>query len=376
MYTAQAPYLSRLDHLRFYAAALVLLFHFFHTQVPDLRAGNPLVSFIDEGHSGIALFMVISGFIFTVIAGDRELSYGGFIKNRVLRIYPLFVLAACLQLLISTYNDQRNYGALQLIGWLLPFRSDTIPLSPYFVQLWTVWVECQFYLIFPFLLAFSRRYGARYLWGLLLLLVVLRALVYAASGSVRFIAYETLFGRLDQFLVGMLLARAWLASHRPARQPGSPPRGSHPAWLLLASLVLLLGLHVFSRKVGFSELNSPWWVVWPGVEAALWAGFVWAYLHCRCPGPLAFRHAANRAVAALGATSFSIYVLHNLVIAAYNAHLPLLPLPVNHFLQVVGTGVLVVLPVVLALAAITFHLVEKPFLSLRGAYLGPAATNP
>lgn len=130
MQTTQHAYLSRLDHLRFFAAALVVLFHYFHTQIGDLRSGNPLISLVDEGHTGIALFMVISGFIFTLIAGNRHIRYAGFLKNRILRIYPLFVFAVFLQLFISTYNDHRNYGLLQLLSWLIPFRSETVPLTP------------------------------------------------------------------------------------------------------------------------------------------------------------------------------------------------------------------------------------------------------
>ena len=372
MQTTQHAYLSRLDHLRFFAAALVVLFHYFHTQVGDLRSGNPLVSLVDEGHTGIALFMVISGFIFTVIAGERHIHYGGFIKNRVLRIYPLFVFAVFLQLFISTYNDQRNYGFLQLLGWLMPFRSETVPLSPYFVQLWTIWVEFQFYLIFPFLLAFSRRHGSRYLWAWLGLLVLVRALVYAASGSVRFIAYETLFGRLDQFIIGMLLARFWQVRQalqaRAARAGGAVAPHLSPLWLALAGLALLLGLHAFSRKVGFSELASPVWIIWPGLEAALWAVFVGVYLCTRWPGPQALRQRIDRALAALGAVSLSTYVLHNLVIAAYNARLPPLATGAGPVADALATGALL-LPAVLALSAITYHLIERPFLALRGGYL-------
>lgn len=366
MRTIQHPYLSRLDHLRFLAASLVVLFHFFHQFVGDLHSGNPLVSLIDEGHTGIALFMVISGFIFTVIAGERELHYGGFVRNRVIRIYPLLVVAALLQLLISTYNDHRNYGFLQLIGWLIPFRSETIPLSPYFQQLWTVWVEFQFYLIFPFLLLFARRFGARYLWGLLLLALVLRALVFAAAGSVRFLAYETIFGRLDQFLVGMLVARLWLSQAGAGTDPAPTMK---LRWLLVAGLAVLSGLHLFSLRVGFSELNSPFWIIWPVLEASLWAGFLWAYLRVRWPGPAALRAGVNRALSALGAISFSTYIFHNLVIHAYKTRLPLLNVSGSLLVNAVLTGLLCVLPLVLLLSALSYHLIEKPFLSLRRAYL-------
>ena len=361
MQTQQHPYLSRLDHLRFLAASLVVLFHFFHHTQGDLRSGNPLVSLVDEGHTGIALFMVISGFIFTVIAGHKDIHYVGFIRNRVIRIYPLLIVAACLQLFISTYNDHRNYGFLQLLGWLMPFRSETIGLSPYFQQMWTIWVELQFYLLFPFLILFARRYGSRYLWGVLGLMFVLRALVFAASGEVRFIAYETLFGRLDQFVVGMLLGRMWLIKDKA--------QSLHPLWLLPAVLLVLMVLHLFSLKVGFAELKSPVWVVWPLVEGAIWGCFVGVYLQVRWPGPEALKGSIDKGLAALGAVSFSTYVFHNLVLAAFNKHANIVHFTGLDRFDTILTGLLVVLPLVLLMSALTYHLIEKPFLSMRRGYL-------
>ena len=383
MHSSNAAYLPRLDHLRFLAAVLVLMFHQFHQHVGDLRQGNALLTLIDEGHTGIGLFMVISGFILTVISGGQPVSWWPFMRNRVLRIYPLFVLAVFLQLFISTYHQHRNYGLLQLLSWLIPFRSETVPLSPYFVQLWTIWVEFQFYLLFPLLLVFVQRYGARHLWGLLLLLAVLRAIVWGADGQVRYLAYETIFGRLDQFIVGMLLG-LWHV-RRQARQ--APPL-SH-AWLLPATVALILGLHWFSLRVGFSELNSPVWVVWPLMEAALWAGVVAAYIGsasgCSAPAaPAAQLSAASvsldespsrsigrlisRLVAGLGMLSFSVYVWHNLVIALVRQRVGLLPLGADATQQAILTGVLLVLPLTLALSWLSWKVVEKPFLSMRRPY--------
>ena len=370
MQTQQHPYLSRLDHLRFLAASLVVLFHFFHHTQGDLRSNNPLVSLVDEGHTGIALFMVISGFIFTVIAGHKDIHYAGFIRNRIIRIYPLLIVAACLQLFISTYNDHRNYGFLQLLSWLIPFRSETIGLSPYFQQMWTIWVELQFYLLFPFLIMFARRYGSRYLWGVLALMFVLRALVFAASGEVRYIAYETLFGRLDQFVVGMLLGRMWLAKDEMQIEHGlKSAKSLHVLWLLPATLLVLGVLHLFSLKVGFAELKSPVWVVWPLLEGAVWGSFVWVYLQVRWPGPEAIKGNIDKGLAALGAVSFSTYVFHNLVLAAYNNHAGIVHFTGLERFDTILTGLLVVLPLVMLMSAFTYHLIEKPFLSMRKSYL-------
>jgi peptidoglycan/LPS O-acetylase OafA/YrhL len=357
----QAPYLERLDHLRFYAAALVVLFHFFHNYAPDLRAANPLMSLIDEGHTGIGLFMVISGFVFTYIARGREVRYAPFLFSRFVRIYPLFVFAVFLQLMISTYNEERNYGFLALLGWLMPFRSETVPLSQYFVQLWTIWVEFQFYLLFPFLHAFALRYGQRYLIALLGLFILTRALVFLATGSVRFLAYETIFGRMDQFLIGMLAARLYLRR---------PTLAANPLWLLAASALAVTGVHGFSRIAGYTDLQHPVWIVWTTLEGLLWAGVLLSYLNAR----LALPRAAERLVAALGATSFSIYVMHNLVIAVLKRQVGLLPIGADTFTQALWTGLLIAVPATLALAALTYLMIERPFFGYRLAYVAaPAA---
>lgn len=365
MHSAQPRlYLQRLDHLRFYAAALVLFFHFFHSQLPDLKSGNILVSLIDEGHSGIALFMVISGFIFTVLAGEQRINYGGFVRNRLLRIYPLFVFAVFLQLFIGAYNNHLNHGALQLIGWLIPFRADTVALSPQFAQLWTIWVEFQFYLIFPFLLYFTQQKGPKYLFAWLLLLFLSRLLVFAATGSVRFLAYETIFGRLDQFIVGMLLGRLWVLHD----SSGKARRLLSPLWLLPAGTAVLLGLHGFSRWCGYTDINNPLWIIWPLIEGAIWGGWLWAYLRARCPLPLSLGGRVGRILGGLGTISFSIYVLHNLVIQAWNARFGLLAVG-DPRLAVLVTGGLVILPAVLLVSALTYWLIEQPFLAMRRAYL-------
>lgn len=360
MKTGQSPYLERLDHLRFFAAVLVVMFHFFHSYAPDLRANNPLVSLIDEGHTGIGLFMVISGFIFTYIARDHEVRYAPFLFSRVVRIYPLFTFAVFLQLMISTYNEERNYGFLALLGWLMPFRSETVPLSQYFVQLWTIWVEFQFYLLFPFLHAFALRYGRRYLIALIGLFVLIRALVFLATGSVRFVAYETIFGRMDQFLIGMLVARVYL------QRPGLL---GNPLWAVCALVVALLGVHGFSRVAGYTNLDSAVWILWTPVEGLLWAAVLVTYLDARIRLP----DWLQRGVAALGAASFSIYVTHNLVIAVLRKQIGLLPLGADTFTQALWTGAIVAVPAVLVLSGLTYALIERPFFRFRRPYVaGPS----
>ncbi|NYT60616.1 hypothetical protein H0A65_17000 [Alcaligenaceae bacterium] len=73
----------------------------------------------NRGHTGVALFMVMSGFIFTVIAYGKDLDYAGFLRNRFIRIYPLYLFGV----LMSVYMSRDTYVFTDVLGALLPFLN-------------------------------------------------------------------------------------------------------------------------------------------------------------------------------------------------------------------------------------------------------------
>jgi uncharacterized membrane protein len=118
-------YVPGVDHLRGMAAVLMVLYHGYQ-QLGDkvfVRAGNPLEAVLIEGHTAVALFMVLSGFIFTYGALDHEVQYRSFMVNRVLRILPMYLLVV----LLAVYTSPGGYsfaGVLQL------FTLQGTPPSP------------------------------------------------------------------------------------------------------------------------------------------------------------------------------------------------------------------------------------------------------
>jgi peptidoglycan/LPS O-acetylase OafA/YrhL len=288
--------------------------------------------------------MVLSGFIFVYGADAGAVRFGGFLRNRLLRIYPMYLVTIALGASLHPGVDQW-WG---VIRYLLPLANTGPALfGPPAAMAWAVAVEFQFYLIFPFLFALLHRHGAGLLWRMLALIVILRLSLVAAGHDLTALSYWTLGGRIDQFLLGMLAAH-WL------NRRGSPRRLGW--WLAPALAALILGLYAFHKAGGFPVVA--WWrALVPPVEGAVWAAIILGYLGLAPRLPT---------LELLGRVSFSLYLLHLLVIEALG---PILPrLSADPFLDALAWAVMAALPLSIALAALAYTTVEAPFMALRERY--------
>lgn len=160
---------KNLNSLRFIAAALVIIHH-----IEQYRWFNGLPHYFDHpviilfGKLGVDIFFVLSGFLITsllVIEKERfgRIAIKKFYMRRILRIWPLYFLVAALAffvwphvpaLHITQMPDPRDHfwKNLLLVVFFLPnvqlllFRA-----IPYQAQAWSIGVEEQFYLVWPFI---------------------------------------------------------------------------------------------------------------------------------------------------------------------------------------------------------------------------------
>ncbi|RDE92581.1 acyltransferase [Haemophilus parainfluenzae] len=353
-------YMTRLDHLRFWAALLVIFFHFkgkITLSVDDVgiqgafsSLSNFIKNWIFAGSTGVSLFLVLTGFLFCLISdlGHKKIKYSGFIYNRVLRIFPMMVLLAFIVITASrqtsTPMDIFRILTLQLntghsyTGWGHQFY----PSGP----IWTIGVEFQFYLLFPFLALFLARFGVKYLLGLILLIVLVKFNLFVLKGdSIYYNLYHSIVGRLDQFLIGMLFAVLYKTGFFQRIN------GNNIAALciLIFSLLVLMGQFGNKNFLSFT------------IEAVCWGGVVVSYLSMN----LFHSVILDKFLAKLGELSFSIYLLHLPIIDmlnktfSYSSPTTLTEL----FLAFVWK-----VPVVITIAFLTFNVVEKPFMSLRVKY--------
>jgi peptidoglycan/LPS O-acetylase OafA/YrhL len=366
-------YLPAVDHLRAYAALLIVFYHGlhvfsyharFHKEFgPDhwLQPSNPLLAALAEGHTAVALFMVLSGFILTLGALDGAIDAWGFIRNRLLRTYPLFLLLVFAG--IAAFPDRFTWaGLLQTAGGFgnLPGALVTPPFSS---MLWTIAVEWQFYLVFPLLVPVLRSAWMRQVLGLIAVLLLFRGVAVLAGGNARDIGYTTILGRLDQFLIGMWAAwafRTWPLSRRTGA--------------LLASVALVMAvvaLALFNAAGGWPATPA-WKLAWPTLEALLWAAFVIGYVGAANAASGLW----SRLVARIGEISYSIYLVHFIVIWLLVRYDLAFAFSGRFVIDAVLETALVALPSILVIASLTYRFVELPFLRLRGRYHRDDALGP
>lgn len=179
-------HLKGLNALRFFAASLVLFDHGrHHLNEMSIPFGEDLL-ILHQGKVAVDFFFLLSGFLISYLAiieinKSGGINYKFFYVRRILRIMPLYYLALAIFLIllgvfVPILLNENRLGFPPLEGGLL-----FLFMLPNFVKpiwdttagginiLWSIGVEEQFYLLFPFLMYFVNRTKKK----LLLIVIVL-----------------------------------------------------------------------------------------------------------------------------------------------------------------------------------------------------------
>ncbi len=360
MKSLNVNYMTRLDHLRFFAALLVICFHIKGDIVlaPEnfglVGAFSSLSNFIKNwilnGSIGVSLFLVLTGFLFCTISdcGHKNIKYSGFIYNRILRIFPMMVLFAFIVITASRQTStpmdifriltfQLNTGH-EYTGW----GHEFYPSGP----IWTIGVEFQFYLLFPLLTLFLAKYGIKYLVGLASLIVLIKYNLFILKGDwIYYNLYHSIIGRLDQFIIGMIFA----VIHKSHFMEKVRGKNTVALGLLLVSLLTLISSFGNKGPMSFT------------IEAICWGGVILAYLSMN----LFHSNLLDKFLSKCGELSFSVYLLHLPIVSMLNQKFGLVqPTTLVDYI----IAFLWKIPVVMLISYLTFTVIEKPFMSLRVKY--------
>jgi len=351
------PYRT-LEAWRGFASLWVVLFHTANAAIaryPDLRT-SPVYAFSGFGSLGVQLFFVISGYCIATAACNllgKDRSFLRFLRARLRRIYPPFwcawLIAAAITILAGFIARHRHMGSSYsanndvlhkpLMDSLLNLTLTQVPAhrSSLIPATWTLSYEIAFYVVVSLflLLPFLGRHSRVFLTALHML-TVLALLVLALVPKSQFYPLDL----WPQFGLGIII-------YDVVRHPG---RKKPLLWLGFAAALFLVYIIRFDLPAGPQSESSQL-----TFAVTLGFGLLLLLLH-RYDETLA-RLKVVQIFSRIGQFSYSLYLVHMLVIGLINQVVHLTKSPERFHLLWFGITVL------LAVAAgrVFYQYCERPF---------------
>jgi peptidoglycan/LPS O-acetylase OafA/YrhL len=350
--------LAGLDGLRGLAALYVLLSHCWLLTYPGFPTnhGPSWLGWLMYGHLAVVFFLIVSGFSLAVGPARHGWRLGGvglFARRRAWRILPPYWAALGLSLLVDwTITPQPHSTAptlrtVAVYGLLLQDLAVAPTPNGTF---WSIAVEVELYFVFPLLLLLRRRLGATATLVLATLPAVAVGLFGPAVAPV-----DKLTGLTPQlaplFAFGLVGAGIVGARDRVRRLP----------WPGLAALAAAPVLVVIAAAGTVWTVRQYLWIdlaIGPALTLLLVA------VTTGRPEPLV-RLLDTRPVRGLGRFSYSLYLVHLLVVVVVSRTLSRYELVHPGLPRFFATVVLAV-PLALVLARLFAAVFEIPFQRHRG----------
>jgi len=339
------PHIAALDGLRAVAVSLVIVSHFGFELVP--------------GAHGVMIFFVLSGFLITWLLlneseRDGTVSLKSFYKRRTLRIFPAFY---AYWLLLITILIGTGKAVLWPHAFSALFYSSNYYSAIYgdpnngFSHTWSLAIEEQFYLLWPFVFLLLRSNLKRMTTFLSLLIAAVwlhRAVLcfgFHVDQSYIQAAFDT---RLDELMAGCLLAV--LLKRRVLSRFWQLVSSNQ---LLPFATIALLMISVYAGEFYVVRYRDVFgFAIEPLLIAILIAQMI-AFSSTTIWGWTEFR-----AVKFLGRISYSLYLYQQLTLHAVKNALGGYPI----IAQLAGAILVTVL-----IATASHYIIEQPFLKLRSS---------
>ena len=253
-------HIPALDGVRGFAAAMVFVYHYGGGAQSSSLPVRLIGSLTHFGWAGVSLFFVLSGFLISGILWDgfqRPDWWQRFYLRRSLRIFPLYYLALLIAAIVWLATGVRDLTPMLLYVFYLgdvPYfahQFESMTLSTPLIHFWSLAVEEQFYILWPFMLLWcnGRRLRAKQLililWTLSLVFRLIMFRVHAPLDWER----QFLLGRAGELLAGAYLAIAIRGAAEEKRRLFR--------WLpaiFIGSFLLILAISVVS---GGPDIESP-----------------------------------------------------------------------------------------------------------------------
>ena len=332
------------------------------------HAGAPFSVF--AGHIGVDLFFVMSGFLITTLLALEHqragrINFRHFWARRFLRLMPVYLLVVSVTSLLllldfGTFRVVDGWGKGQTIASLFGYyfnyapHAETWAFRPAIGPLWSLCIEEQFYFVWPLICLVLLRFqsAARIAW-----LIVLGMLVnfIITQDAIHLRYYIDTRGL--PILAGCAMA---LSLHGVQRVPRIMRSTGARCTVVGAIVAIAVAMLVAHRAFGIDEVPV-FKFASPFLTAAfcLLIGMLWYGPRDRVSAILSHKHLAY-----LGIISYGMYVYHNSVrLITWNVLMPGLeswPRTLRY-----GLRFSVYVGLTILLAAVSYRLLETPFLRLK-----------
>jgi peptidoglycan/LPS O-acetylase OafA/YrhL len=359
-------YIKGLDTLRAFAVFFVMIQHkgvWFDSKAPNGRFIKQVL--IPDGGFGVVLFFVLSGFLITTILLDQRSNVNNekptivrnFFVRRALRIFPIYYL---LLMFLYAINYQELAGNMV---YHLTYTTNILCFYTNrwntFSHAWTLGVEEQFYLLWPWVIIFVlEKYLRHVFWLSILIGITSTWYCMQLKGHM---APLLVFNCFDAFGIGGLFAYT-MKDERSCKI-----FQFRLQWFALAALCI----YVYWKVSAFFFITTYEAVFSKTVYAILSLWLINAVINAK---PSAFRRyfLENSFLTFIGKISYGIYLYHYVYnVLVYNQ--------LNNYLYRITRGHAALnslvrdlhffywlhVALIIAISACSYYAIERPFLKLK-----------
>jgi peptidoglycan/LPS O-acetylase OafA/YrhL len=359
------PRIPALDGLRGIAILLVLFLHlgqFGHgLPAPIVFVDKLFIRLARTGWMGVDLFFVLSGFLITGILADTKGNahyFRQFYARRVLRIFPLYYASLALFLIVLPALMPNHWVLLDLqsdAAWYWTYLYNMKVAVTGFLpssalgHFWSLCVEEQFYLVWPVVVLYLSRKGLLVACATAIVAALLCRVALSNTGSIVLPDVWTP-ARMDALAVGAFIAVM-------ARVPGG--LAGMRRWAIPTAVVTAVPL-AFALRYNIALLTFAHTLV------ALLFGAILVLCLTASPLTALGKTTGSSFLRFFGRYSYALYVFHHPLLwfkPAFN--LAVVPTVLGSQLPAYVLWLAISIGACVAIALLSWHLIEKPALNLK-----------
>ena len=372
-YSEVSTKLEFIEGMRALAALYVVIGHFCSmVDAKFLETGKSiatpllrtLMSPFWHGHLAVAAFIVLSGYSLQYglfQRGDgRVYGLGKFYRRRALRILPAYYACLVFSYFVCQYVTIPNGANLPFRNYV-PVTSEGLwahislihnwsPDWMYKINgvLWSIGLEAQLYLLFPFLILLMQKGSP--LWLLMTVTIPTILVVNFVPGAGKTYSWFAIL-----FVFGMMAAHF---SYRPSLTIG--PKAKTGIFLSVVAALATIGIVTYNLNQGKTAAATP--ILISSDIAFGLATATFLYAATVAPGSWIERFFSMKWMVRIGIFSYSLYLLHHPLLQIFYVNKP------AYFLGSEMTMVyllVVALPAILAISWVFSLIFERPFVKSR-----------